>query len=397
MQEEVSQESVPKEGLPRQTFKQKKVMTIMLIFLAVLFGGIFAYKIFMNYMIKKYMGSMGAPTFTVSTMKVGFQSWQPKLHASGSLRAVKGVDVTTEIAGLIRSISFTPGQQVKAKDELVQLNNDSDTALLHSLEATAELARIVYKRDKAQFDIQAVSQAVLDSDDANVKAREAQVAEQTSLLAKKTIRAPFDGRLGISYVNPGQYLNPGDKVVTLQALDPIYVDFYLPQQTLMQLHVGQVIKMNTDAFPGRIFNGKITTIDPLIDVKTRNIRVEATVKNEDLALLPGMFSNVEVDIGVPEQYITLPQTAISYNPYGDIVFIVKENGKDKEGKPLLTVIQSFVTLGDKRGDQVAVKEGLKEGQMVVTAGTQKLKNGSKIAINNEILPSNSPNPHPINE
>ncbi len=368
----------------------------MLISLGVLFAIIFAYKAFGGYMMKKYM-SQKPPPATVSVMKASYQDWQPIIKASGSLRAVKGVDVTTEIAGLVSNIHFIPGQNVKNKEVLVELNADSEMAQLKSLEATAELASVVYERDKAQFAIQAVSKATLDADAADLKSKTAQVTEQAAIVAKKTICAPFDGRLGISYVNPGQYMNPGDKVVTLQALDPIYVDFYLPQQTLVQIHVGQTIKMTTDTYPGRFFTGKITTIDPRVDPATRNVQVEATLSNADFALLPGMFSSVELETGASQRFITLPQTAISFNPYGEIIYIVKETGKDSLGKPVLTATQTFVTVGETRGDQVSVLKGIKEGETVVTAGQLKLKNGSEIIINNSILPSFDEAPKPVNE
>lgn len=374
----------------------------------ILFMAIFAYKAFGQYMMKKYM-SQPAPPISVSAMKASYESWQPKISASGSLRAVRGVEVTTEIAGLVRNILFTPGQDVKNQEMLLELNTDSEMAQLKSLEAAAELAGVVYERDKAQYAIKAVSKATLDADAANLKIKVAQVAEQIAIINKKIIRAPFDGRLGISYINPGQYVNPGNQVVTLQALDPIYVDFFLPQQALVQVQVGQAVEVTVDTYPGRIFSGKITTVNPKIDSTTRNVQVEATVFNPDFALLPGMFASVKVETGPIEQYITLPQTAISFNPYGEIAYIIKENDKDvnnenknkdkksKSSKTTLSAIQTFITVGDTRGDQISVLKGINPGDYVVTAGQHKLKNGSEVIINNSILPSNETMPNLVSK
>jgi len=369
----------------------KKRMFIMLICVGILFGVIFGYKLFISLMMKRYMAANVSPAVTVSAMPVGYSLWQPKLRASGSSRALKGVSVTTELAGMVQTIYFTPGAFVEAGTVLVQLNADSDVALLHSLQASADLAKTVYTRDKAQFAVKAVSQATLDADAANLKSADAQVEQQAATVAKKTIRAPFSGRLGISAVNPGQYINPGDKVVTLQTLDPIYVDFFVPQQMLAQLQTGLPVNITTDTFIGQTYTGKITTIDPLVDRTTRNVEVEATIMNPKSELTPGMFVSVEVDVGTEQKYLTLPQTAISFNPYGQLVYVVMQSGADK------IVKQAFVKTGETRGDQVTILEGLKEGDMIVTSGQLKLKNGSKVIINNSIVPPNNPAPKLPNE
>jgi membrane fusion protein (multidrug efflux system) len=305
--------------------------------------------------------------------------------------------VTTELAGLVRTIYFTPGSEVKEGDVLVQLNADSDVALMHALEAQEKLAEITYHRDKAQFAVKAISKAVLDTDEQNLKNLQAQVAQQAAIVAKKTLVAPFSGRLGVSAVNPGQYVNVGDQVVTLQALDPLYADFYVPQQDLTQLKVGAVVHIKTDTYPGKIFVGKVTTINPIVDVTTRNVEVEATIANSQFELYPGMFISAEVQTNPLQQFLTLPQTAISFNPYGEIAYIVQQKGKDEKGKPRLSVLQTFVTTGEKRGDQIAILAGLKEGDMVVTSGQLKLKNGSLVLINNTVVPTNNPMPKIIDE
>jgi membrane fusion protein (multidrug efflux system) len=348
--------------------------------------------------IQKLIASSPRPgPQTVSATQVVALEWQPRLATVGTVTAVRGVDVTTEIAGLVRSVNFRSGQDVKAGELLVQLNADADIAQLQSLQAAAELSASVLARDQGQLAAQAVSQAQVDGDRADLKSKRALVAQQAALIAKKTIRAPFAGKLGITAVNPGQYLNPGDKIVTLQTIDPIYVDFYLPQKRIGALSVGQVVNVTTDGFPGLTFPGRISAISPKVDSATRNVQVEATLANPKRQLLPGMFANANVDVGEKKRYLTLPQTAITYNPYGSTVFIVEPasakaaSGAAPDG---LVVQQVFVTTGETRGDQVAILTGLKEGQQVVTSGQIKLKNGTAVVIDNSVQPANSPNPTP---
>lgn len=374
-----------------------KRMVIMLVAAGLLFGGIFGYHAFKSRMQRKSMAAMQAPPVTVTASKAEYQSWQPELKAVGSLRAVRGVDVTSEISGLVQTLHFQSGDEVKKGRILVQLNADSDIAHLRSLEAAAELAQTVYERDKKQFEAQAVSQATLDADAADLKSKQAQVAEQAAVVDKKTIRAPFPGKLGISTVNPGQYINPGDKIVTLQSLDLIYADFYLPQQELSHISLGQSVVITTDSFPDRTFSGKITSVNPRVEQATRNFEAEATVVNAGHLLLPGMYASVAVKAGAPERYLTLPQTAITFNPYGETVFILEESGKGPGGQPLLVARQAFVTTGPTRGDQIAVLKGIKEGDLIVTSGQIKLKSGSRVTINNQYQPSNNPAPKPADE
>jgi membrane fusion protein (multidrug efflux system) len=373
----------------------KKRMVIMLVAVGVLLGGLVGFNWFKGYMMQKYMASAPIPPATVTAMKVDYQQWQPQLSAVGTLRAVRGVDVTTEVAGLVRSLHFKSGDEVKEGQVLAQLNADSDIAQLHSLEAAADLAATVYERDKAQLDAEVISKAQVDTDAGDLKSKRAQVAQQAALVEKKTIRAPFSGKLGISTVNPGQYLDAGAKLVTLQTIDPIYVDFSLPQQQLPQVAIGQKVTLTTDAYKGVAFDGKVSAINPKVDTSTRNVLIEATIPNAKRLLLPGMFATVKLNAGEEQRYLTLPQTAITYNPYGDTVFVVKESEKkDEKGKATLTVQQVFVTTGPTRGDQIAILKGIEPGAEVVTSGQVKLKNGSPVIINNSVLPANSPNPTP---
>ncbi len=367
-------------------------MIRMLIFVGILLGIIFGIKGCGIYMGHKYMSANSIPPMAVSTMIAKAETWQAKISATASINAINGVDVTTEVPGIVQDIKFEPGSSVKMGAVLVQLNADTDIAQLHSLQALANLSQITYNRDKAQYAIKAVSKQSLDTDQADFQSKTAQVVQQADFVAKKTIRAPFSGRLGIRAINLGQYLNPGNKIVTLQSLDPIYADFYIPQQQLVLLKINEPITLTSDSFPGIVFTGKITTIEPKIDPTTRNVAVEATIANPEQQLLPGMFGMMTINVGNPQKYITVPQSAVSYNPYGDIIFIVKQTGTDKTGKPLLIAQQSFVTLGDTRGDQIAVLTGIKDGDQIITSGQLKLNNGSPIFINNSVMPSNNSNP-----
>jgi len=373
----------------------KKRMTIMLVIVGLLLGGLVGFNLFKGYMMQKYMAASPIPPATVSTIKADYQQWQPQLSAVGTLRAVRGVDVTTEIAGLVRSVNFKSGDEVRTGQLLAQLNADSDIAQLRALEAAAELAETVYERDKAQLAVQAVSKAQVDAAAADLKSKKAQVAQQAALVDKKAIRAPFAGKLGISTVNPGQYLNPSDKLVTLQTIDPIYIDFYLPQQQLPQIAIGQKVTVTADAYKDMRFTGKINAINPKIDTNTRNVQIEATIPNPKRQLLPGMFATVKVNAGEEQRYLTLPQTAITYSPYGDTVFVAKASDKkDDKGNPILVAQQVFITPGPTRGDQVAILKGVEPGTEVVTSGQTKLKNGTPLAINNAVQPATSPNPKP---
>ncbi|HKK00817.1 MAG TPA: efflux RND transporter periplasmic adaptor subunit [Desulfuromonadales bacterium] len=374
-----------------------KRMVIMLVLVGLLFGGIFGFQAFKAKMIKKYMASKGVPPQTVSAIKASEQDWQKQIDVVGSLRAVRGADLAPEVSGLVTRINFKSGDEVKAGKLLVELDPSADIAKLQSLKATAELAEKTYQRDLKQFKEQAISQATLDSDAANLKSARAQVSQQQVLVDQKVIRAPFSGRLGIRAVDLGQYLNPGAKIVTLQTLDPIYVDFYLPQKEISQIAVGQKVSVNSDAYPDRHFSGTISAIDPKVDTATRNVAVRAAIHNPKHLLLPGMFVTTEIKVGKPQSHITLPQTAISFNPYGNIVFLIKNNGKGPDGKPKLTAIQKFVTTGDTRGDQVAILKGVTPGELVVTSGQIKLRNGSTVLINNSIEPANNPAPTPKDE
>jgi membrane fusion protein, multidrug efflux system len=369
------------------------LMRRRLIIVVAVVGGLLAllvgWHLLVGHFIAQAMAHNSQPPQTVTTTVVRYSDWQPQISAVGSVRAVRGVDITTEVTGLVRNVDFRSGDDAKRGQILVHLNADADIATLHSLEAAADLADTVYARDKMQFEAQAISQAQLDADAADLKNKRAQAAAQAALVEKKTLRAPFDGRLGITTVNPGQYLNTGDKVVTLQELDPVYVDFRLPQEQLGQVHPGLEVGVSLDAFPGESFPGKINAVDPLVDSASRNFQAEATVANPARKVLPGMFVRVVVLSGAQQHFLTLPQTSITFNPYGSTVFLVQKDDKGKR-----TAQQTFVTTGAARGDQIAVLTGIKEGDEVVTTGQLKLKNGTPLDISTLAQPSDAANPKP---
>ena len=364
-----------------------KRMVFMLLASAVLFGGIFGYKYFQAAMGRKYMSKFKMPPVAVSTVQAGYQSWQPQLKAVGSMRAVQGVYVTSEVTGIVKSVHFKPGDLVKKGSLLIQLNAEADSALQRSLEVQAQQARNVYERNKKQFAAQAISREALDASEADLKSKRAQAQQQRELVIKKSITAPFDGKLGINNVYPGQFIHPGDRIVSLQSLDKLYLDFFLPQQRVGDISVGQTVAYTVDAYPQAASSGTISCINPNVDPATRNIQVEATIDNPRHILLPGMYASIVIETGYPERSLTLPQTAVTYNPYGDIVYLIENN----------IAKQAFVEIGRTRGDQVSIVNGIKEGDTVVTAGQLKLRNGVSVVINNTVQPSFNADPSPKDE
>jgi membrane fusion protein, multidrug efflux system len=387
-------------------------MVIMLASVTVLIGAIVGWNTFTTAQMKASMGTGGIPPATVSTTVARAQDWQESLNAIGTLRAYRGVDVSTEIAGLVSKVNFASGRDVESGTVLLELTSDVERAQLEALKVAVDLAKTTLARDREQFTVQAVSQATIDNDEADLRSKTAQMTQQQATLEKKTIRAAFGGRLGISTVAPGQYLNAGDKIVPLQAIDPIYVDFYLPQQQIAQIKRGEPVAVTSDAWPGREFGGKISAVNSTIDASTRNIQVEATISNPQRDLLPGMYTKVSIQTGSAQRFITLPQSAIMHNPYGEAVYLAQppapakagaatsetakasETAKKGGATPELVASQVFVTLGPTRGDQVAIVKGIEEGATVVTSGQMKLRNGTPLMVNNAVTPSSDPNPKP---
>jgi len=375
-----------------------KPLLIMFVAVAVLMGGIYGWHLFINKkFIEPMMKGMASAPQTVSTTMAAVSAWQSRTQALGTLRAVRGADLAAQASGVVDKIHIESGAEVAAGTVLLVLKPNDDPAKLAQLQAQAELASITLKRDQEQLEAQAVSQATVDTDASNLKAARAQVVAQQALIEEKVVRAPFAGRLGIRLVDEGQYLAAGTTVVTLQALDPIFIDFYVPQQALARLKVKQAVSATVDAYPGVTFTGNVASVNSKVDTASRNVQIRASFANADRRLVPGMYANVDINDGEPSTLVTLPQSAITYNPYGNTVYLVQKSGTDDKGNPKLTVLQRFVKLGETRGDQVAVTSGVAAGDEVVTAGQMKLRNGSSVVINNKILPTSDSNPTPPNE
>lgn len=375
-----------------------KPLLILLVTVAVLMGGIYGWHWFVaKKFIEPMMKGMASAPQTVSTTVAATTGWQSQTQALGTLRAVRGADLAAQASGVVDKLHIESGAEVAAGTVLLVLKPNDDPAKLAQLQAQAELASITLKRDQEQLEAQAVSQATVDTDASNLKAARAQVVAQQALIEEKVVRAPFAGRLGIRLVDEGQYLAAGTTVVTLQALDPIFIDFYVPQQALARLKVKQAVSATVDAYPGATFTGTIASVNSKVDTASRNVQVRASFANADRRLVPGMYANVDIDDGDPSTQVTLPQSAITYNPYGNTVYLVQKSGTDDKGNPKLTVLQRFVKLGETRGDQVAVLSGVAADDEVVTAGQMKLRNGSSVIVNNKIVPSSDSNPTPPNE
>lgn len=373
----------------------KKRMIIMLAIIGVAFGGIYGYNAFKAHMMAKHFASQGLPPATVTTMAVTFQDWQPQIRSVGTLRAREGVDVVAQLVGTVEKLHFHSGDMVKKGDLLIELDADEEQARYAAALAAAELALTTLRRDREQFKVQAVSQAKLDADKADVAMKQAQAAELKAVIDKLHIVAPFDGRIGVSTISPGQYLRQGDVIVALESSDPILVDFHLPQRYLAQIRVDQKLILSSDASAGREFAGTISGIDSRINASTRTVHVEGRVENPDGLLLPGMYAEVHIATGASERMLTLPQTAVSYNAYGSTVFLALPGKVSEDGKPGLPVAeQVFVKTGETRGDQVAVLSGIQEGAVVVTSGQMKLKNGTPLMVNNSHTPAFDADPEP---
>jgi membrane fusion protein (multidrug efflux system) len=326
------------------------------------------------------MAKMAPPPAAVTTGIVASEQWQPALTAVGSLKAVNGVTVSTDLAGIVSEIAFQSGTRVKKGDLLIKLDTQQEQAQLRSAEARRDLAKVNLERQRQLVKDGAVAQSEFDAADTEYRRAVAAVDEARALIARKTITAPFDGVLGIRQVDLGQYLNVGAPIVALQSVDPIYVEFALPQQNLQQIAVGKTVRINAADLTGE---GEITAIDSRLDEATRSVMVQGTIHNPDGKLRPGMFVNVEVFLPA-QAVLSIPASSVSYAPYGDSVFVVKDGH----------VQQRFVKLGPTRGDQVAIVAGLKEGDEVVTSGAFKLRNGQPVQVNNSVQPGNEANPNP---
>jgi len=336
------------------------------------------------------------PPETVSAAEVRQETWESTLAAVGSVTAVQGVELRAELAGTVRQIAFESGAVAAKGQLLVQLDTSSEEAQLRSAEAQAELTRLNLERARDLRAQGVVSQAELDSSEAAFRRTAGDVDTVRATIAKKTIRAPFAGRLGIRSVNLGQFVNPGDAIVSLHSLDPVYVDFNLPEQQLAQVRPGMALRVTTDATPDRTFAGTITALNPEVDASTRNIKVQATAANRDGVLRPGMFARVELVLPESKSFLVVPATAVLHAPYGDSVFVIEDVRDEKTGNTTKQVHMTTVRLGGTRGDFVAVTDGLRSGQTVVTSGVFKLRNGSPVVVDNALAPDAQAAPRPPN-
>ena len=338
--------------------------------------------------------NMVPPPVTVTSAVVREENWSPVLPAIGSVSAVQGAIVATELGGVVSEIKFENGGVAKKGDVIVKLDASQEEALLRSAEAEAELARTDLERAQGLASQKVVSKAELDAAESKFRRLTAIADQMRSNIRKKTLVAPFDGQLGIRQVNVGQMINAGQQIVPLTALDSVYVDFALPQQHLAQLTQGLEVRVWSDAAPGREFKGKLTAINSMVDPVTRNVSVQATLENPDHALRPGMFAKTEVELPEKRPALVLPGSAVSYAPFGDSVFVIEKKKDEKTGKESEVIRQQFVRVGEARGDFVSITNGLKAGETVVGTGVFKLRNGMAVAINNDLAPKPQVNPTP---
>jgi membrane fusion protein (multidrug efflux system) len=363
-------------------------MTVMLLLVALVAGGLFGFQVFKAGILKQVVANIRSEQPTVATANATMQDWQARLTSVGTARASNGADLAAEIAGVVDKIDFESGQTVAAGAELLRLRLNDDAAKLAQLQANADLANVTLQRDEKQLAAHGVAQATVDTDAANLKVTRAQVAAQQALMAEKTVHAPFAGRLGVRQVDLGQYIAAGTTIVTLQQLDPMFVDFYLPQQALGQISDGHPVEVTADAYPGRTFTGKIAALSSKVDPTSRMLQIRASVPNPDGALLPGMYVGVSIATGAPRSLVTIPAAAVAYNPYGSLVYVLQDE------KNAHVVKQQFVTTGEARGDQVSILKGVGPHDVVVTAGQLKLHNGSVVKIDNAVQPADNPAPVP---
>ncbi|HEY1264960.1 MAG TPA: efflux RND transporter periplasmic adaptor subunit [Terriglobales bacterium] len=370
-----------------------KRMILMVVTVAAVLGGLGFVKFKQIQAAIAQGASFAPPPTAVTTIVARQQTWPSTLQVIGTAAAIQGVTVSADLPGTVYKINFESGKAVHEGDVLVELDTRQEQAQLAAMEAQRDLAKINFGRMQGLVKEGVIAQSEYDNAVAQQKATEAQVGEIRATIARKTIRAPFSGILGIRQINLGQYLAAGQAIVPLQSLNPIYVNFGVPQQQTPQIKTGRRLEMTSDDFPGAKFSGRVTAVDSVVDENTRNIQVQATIANPGDRLRPGMFVQVEVGLGASRQVIELPASAISYAPYGDSVFVVTDM-KDKDGKPFRGVRQTFVKIDGSRGDQVGIVSGLNPGDEVVSSGTFKLRNGAPVQVNNKIQPGNNPSPKP---
>ena len=381
---------------PATSLKMKsnlKPIVLAIVSLIGVFGLLFGIKALQ---IGKMMSMpKGMPPTTVTSAPVKEEDWPPILSSIGSVSAVQGAVVSTELGGVVSEVDFQNGGEAKKGDVLLKLDSSAEDGQLHTAEADLELARANLQRTKDLAARKVVSRQELDAAQGAFGQKQGVVDNMRSMIVKKQLHAPFDGQLGIRQVNVGQMINSGQQVVQLTALDPVFVDFALPQQELAKLETGLEASVRTDALPGREFKGKLTALNSMVDTVTRNVTLQATFDNPDHALKPGMFVKVDVILPQKSKTLVIPGSAVSYAPYGNSVFVIEKKKDEKTGKEAQTIRQQFVRVGEARGDFVSITQGLKAGEVVVGTGVFKLRPGMSVVINNDLAPKPELNPKPV--
>jgi membrane fusion protein (multidrug efflux system) len=371
-------------------------MIVMLLIVVVVFGGVFGWIWFSGKMMNQYFDSMPAPTLAVSATEAVNDTWPREIRAVGTFKATNGVNLTTELGGIVRSLEFENGAYVETGDVLARLDVDTDQAQLAALQAARDLAESERDRLRRLRERNSVSESELDEAESRYNQAVAEVDAQQARIEQKVLRAPFDGYLGIRRVDLGQYISPGTTIVPLRALSPIFLNFSLPERHLSSVEVGAEVTVTTDAWPDRTFTGQISSVEGSIDDRTRSFLVQATFENADMNLRPGMFASVVIRWGEPRDVLMIPQTAVSFNPYGNSVYVIQGEGDGQGENSSLTVERRLVQTGQRRGDMVAITDGLEAGDRVATSGLLKLRNGASVKINNEIRPESDLDPQPAN-
>jgi membrane fusion protein, multidrug efflux system len=371
-----------------------KRMVLMLAGVLVIVGGL----AFIKYrQVKTAMAAFASapmPKTAVTTLIAKRETWPSTLQVIGTAAAIQGVTVSADLPGTVDKIHFESGKIVQAGDILVELDTRQERAQLAAAQADWELAKINYERQQKLVEQGVVARTEYDNALAQQKSTEAHVGEIKAMIERKTIKAPFSGILGIRQINLGQYLAAGQAIVPLQSVNPIYVNFGVPQQETPKVRLGSALRMTSDDLPGLQFGGRVTALDSVVNESTRNIQVQATLPNPQGRLRPGMFVQVQVGLGTSQDVITLPASAINYAPYGDSVYVVTDIQDTKTGKSFRGVRQQFVKVGPTRGDQIGVLSGINPGEEIVTSGVFKLRNGAPVEVNNSVQPPNNPKPKP---
>ncbi|PHQ79585.1 MAG: efflux transporter periplasmic adaptor subunit [Coxiella sp. (in: Bacteria)] len=361
-----------------------KTMWALIIFLVIILAGTIGFDILRNHMIAQAMANFKMPAVSVETIKAKAETWKPKLYAVGTLKAVNGVEVSPEVTGQVMEIHFRSGDMVRKGQPLVQLDDAFDLSQLRNDMAAWNLAKAQYRRQAQLLKTGATSQQAADEARAKMEQSAASVKGDHVTISKKDIRAPFAGKIGIRQVNIGQYINAGQSLVLLQSMKPLFIDFYLPEQDLKEVYVKQQIDLTISAYPKKLFKARIIAINSAVNESTRNFKVRAEAPNDTGMLYPGIFANVNVILPQHNNVVTIPQIAIAYTLYGDSVYLIKRE-KGKDGKMVLHAVRHNITLGEQRGNVVAILKGLKVGDEIVSAGQVKLQTNSEITINNSMV------------